>query len=158
MHLCTPPANYATIGVHKSITATAYCAHQPIILWAVCTKALRGYAVVHIARQLCDGQCAQRHTLPADRTMSGVHKGAQGIGCCAHRQKIVRRLVCTNLLQQWAIVHTTYSAIGWQCAQSHSSDKLLCTLLANRILTVLHIATRGMHLCAHHHRNVQHVS
>src|SRR5258708_27587905 len=128
MHLCTLPANYAMIGVHKSIPVMGYCAHQPIVLWAVCTKALRGYAVVHIARQLCDGQCAQQCTLPADRTMSSVHKGAQGIGCCAHCQKL-----CND-----------------QCAQTYSSNGLLCTPLIAPLAGSVHKVIPAMSYCAHH--------
>jgi hypothetical protein len=101
--LCTPVANYAMSGVHKSTPAAGYCAHQPIVQRAVCTNALGGWAVVHTSQtyygvtcttalsglaivhtsQSCNERCAQmrsgdrRLCTPAKRTMSGVHKGAQ---------------------------------------------------------------------------------
>ena len=147
--MCTKALRELAI-VHNGVQGIGSCAHcQPIMQQSVCTNLLQQWAIVHTS-QLCYEQCAQwcsedMHlcTLPANCAMSSVHKSMQGIGSCAHHQPIMQQSVCTNLLQQWAIVHTTCSTIGWQCAQSHSSNKLLCTLLANCILRGVHIAIWG---------------
>src|SRR5260370_1436184 len=116
--------------------------------------ALRGYVFVHTASQLCDDRCAQIYSsdgllcTPANRAMSSVHKGAQGICGCAHRQPIMRRSVCTNLFQRRAIVHTSQSCYEW-CAQRRSEDMCLCTPPANYATIGVHKSTPATGHCAH---------
>jgi hypothetical protein len=99
--LCTP-AKRTMSGVHKGA--------QELI-------------VVHTSSQLCDDWCAQIYSsgellcTPANRAIGGVHKGTERIDGCAHHQTIVRRPMCTNPLQQWAIVHKVIPAMGY-CAHS----------------------------------------
>ncbi len=131
--LCTPPANYAMTGVHKSTPAMGYCAHQPDVLWAVRTRVLRELAVVHTASQSCYEQCAQGCsgnwqlcTLPANYAMTGVHKSTPAMGYCAHQPDLLWA-VCTRVLRESAAVHTTSQLCNDWCAQIYTSNGLLCT-------------------------------